>query len=345
MDVLQFDYHLPKDLIAQIPLPVRSESKLMVLNRKNGAIIHTQFPYILDYLQSGDVLVLNDTRVRHARLIGKKKDTGARIELLLLKPLSENRWEALVKPAKRVKEGTVIQFGQNAELTAIAEEKISIAGGRIFRLCHRGNTNVEACIEQVGLPPLPLYIQETLHDPERYQTVFSKTIGSAAAPTAGLHFTPELLKKVEEKGVIVSYITLHVGIGTFRPVTAEKVEEHEMHAEYYAVSEEAAREINRAKTEGRRVIGVGTTSVRTLESVAQRYGEVRACQGWTDIFIYPGYQFKVVDGILTNFHLPRSTLLMLVSAFSARENVLEAYESAVQKRYRFFSFGDAMFIV
>lgn len=345
MDVSLFDFHLPKELIAQTPLAVRSESKLMVLNRESGKIQHTYFPHIVEYLQPGDVLVLNDTRVRHARLLGRKEDTGAKIEVLLLKPLPDGRWEALTKPARRVQAGTVIVFGEG-ELIAIAEEETGIKGGRIFNLCHADNTNVEALIEQLGQAPLPPYIQETLDDPERYQTVFSKALGSAAAPTAGLHFTQELLQEIQKKGVEVTYITLHVGLGTFRPVTVERIDEHEMHAEYYEVSEETARIICKAKEEGRSVIGVGTTSVRTLESVAQKFdGEVKPCKGWTNIFISPGYKFQVVDALLTNFHLPRSTLLMLVSAFSTRENLMVAYEEAVREGYRFFSFGDAMLIV
>jgi S-adenosylmethionine:tRNA ribosyltransferase-isomerase len=299
---------------------------------------------MLNYLQSGDVLVLNDSRVRPARLIGVKEETGAKIELLLLKPLGEDRWEALVKPAKRVKEGTVIRFG-DGELNAVAEEATEVAGGRVFRLVYE-EEDVEKLFERLGEMPLPPYIRERIDDPERYQTVYSRAVGSAAAPTAGLHFTPELLEKVREKGVDVAFITLHVGLGTFRPVTAERVEDHHMHAEYYEVSEEAAVKIRAAKERGGRIVAVGTTSVRTLETVAGRFdGEIRAASGWTDIFIYPGYRFRAVDCLLTNFHLPQSTLLMLVSAFATREMILAAYEEAVQERYRFFSFGDAMLIL
>lgn len=344
MNVTDFSFELPKELIAQTPLLDRTASRLMVVDRKTGELTHTQFPQIVEYLQAGDVLVLNDSRVRPARLIGIKPDTGAKIEILLLRPMGEDRWEALVKPAKRVKKGTIIQFG-NGELRAIAEESTEVAGGRIFRLEYEVD-DVEALFTQLGEMPLPPYIHEQLDDPERYQTVFSRTVGSAAAPTAGLHFTDEILANIRAKGVRVAFVTLHVGLGTFRPVTVEKIEEHQMHAEYYEMSEETASIIRDAKKRGNRVIAVGTTSIRTLETVAGRFaGDVRACNGWTEIFIYPGYEFQVVDGLLTNFHLPQSTLLMLVSALSTRENLLRAYEVAVQERYRFFSFGDAMLII
>ncbi|SFJ41116.1 tRNA preQ1(34) S-adenosylmethionine ribosyltransferase-isomerase QueA [Thermoflavimicrobium dichotomicum] len=344
MDVSLFDFDLPKELIAQKPNKDRASSRLMIVNRAAEEITHTQFPEIVHQLKPGDVLVLNDSRVRPARLIGIKEQTGAKIELLLLKPLGEDRWEALVKPAKRVQEGTVITFG-NGQLQAIAEEKTEVAGGRIFRLQYEGN-DIEALFHELGQMPLPPYIHEQLDDPERYQTVFSRVIGSAAAPTAGLHFTEEILEEIRNKGVHVVFITLHVGLGTFRPVTVERVEEHQMHAEYYEVSEETARTIQEAKQCGGRVIAVGTTSVRTLETVAGRFGgEIRASSGWTDIFIYPGYQFQVIDGLLTNFHLPQSTLLMLVSAFSSRELILHAYQEAIKHRYRFFSFGDCMLIL
>jgi S-adenosylmethionine:tRNA ribosyltransferase-isomerase len=344
MEVSLYHFDLPKELIAQTPTRERSASRLMVLDRKTGKVTHARFPDLLNYLQSGDVLVLNDSRVRPARLIGVKEETGAKIELLLLKPLGEDRWEALVKPAKRVKEGTVIRFG-DGELNAVAEEATEVAGGRVFRLVYE-EEDVEKLFERLGEMPLPPYIRERIDDPERYQTVYSRAVGSAAAPTAGLHFTPELLEKVREKGVDVAFITLHVGLGTFRPVTAERVEDHHMHAEYYEVSEEAAVKIRAAKERGGRIVAVGTTSVRTLETVAGRFdGEIRAASGWTDIFIYPGYRFRAVDCLLTNFHLPQSTLLMLVSAFATREMILAAYEEAVQERYRFFSFGDAMLIL
>ncbi|MDN4593884.1 tRNA preQ1(34) S-adenosylmethionine ribosyltransferase-isomerase QueA [Polycladomyces subterraneus] len=343
MDVSMFDFDLPEELIAQKPIPERSASRLMVLHRETGKVEHKRFPDLLDYLQSSDVLVLNDTRVRPSRLIGVKEETGAKIELLLLKPLGNDRWEALVKPAKRVKQGTVITFG-DGRLTAVCEGESEVAGGRLFRLQYESD-DVEALLEELGQMPLPPYIREQLDDPERYQTVFSRVVGSAAAPTAGLHFTPALLERIEEKGVRIVYITLHVGLGTFRPVTAEKVEDHQMHAEYYEVSEETAKIIRQAKAEGGRVFAVGTTTVRTLETVASRFGEIRAASGWTDIFIYPGFRFRAVDAMVTNFHLPKSTLIMLVSAFASREQVLAAYREAVRERYRFFSFGDAMLIV
>lgn len=344
MNVADFSFELPKELIAQTPLIDRTASRLMVVERQTGELTHTQFPQVVEYLRAGDVLVLNDSRVRPARLIGVKPDTGAKIELLLLRPMGEDRWEVLVKPAKRVKEGTVIQFG-NGELRAIAEEATEVAGGRVFRLEYEVD-DVEALFTQLGEMPLPPYIHEQLDDPERYQTVFSRTVGSAAAPTAGLHFTDEILSEIRAKGVQVAFVTLHVGLGTFRPVTVEKIEEHQMHAEYYEMSTETASIIREAKKSGKRVIAVGTTSIRTLETVATRFGgEVQACNGWTEIFIYPGYKFQVVDGLLTNFHLPQSTLLMLVSALSTRENLIHAYEVAVQEKYRFFSFGDAMLII
>jgi S-adenosylmethionine:tRNA ribosyltransferase-isomerase len=343
MDVSMFDFDLPEELIAQKPIPERSASRLMVLHRETGKVEHRRFPDLLDYLRPGDVLVLNDTRVRPSRLIGVKEETGAKIELLLLKPLGDDRWEALVKPAKRVKRGTVVTFG-DGRLTAVCEGESDVAGGRVFRLRYEAD-DVEALLEELGTMPLPPYIREQLDDPERYQTVFSRVVGSAAAPTAGLHFTPALLERIEEKGVRIAYITLHVGLGTFRPVTVEKVEEHQMHAEYYEVSEETAELIRRAKAGGGRVFAVGTTSVRTLETVASRFGELRAASGWTDIFIYPGFRFRAVDAMVTNFHLPKSTLIMLVSAFASREQVLAAYREAVRERYRFFSFGDAMLIV
>lgn len=343
MDVSMFDFELPEELIAQTPIPDRSASRLMVLHRETGRVEHKRFPDLLGYLHPGDVLVLNDTRVRPSRLIGTKEETGAKIELLLLKPLGDDRWEALVKPAKRVKEGTVITFG-DGRLTAVCEGESDVAGGRVFRLQYKAD-DVEVLFEELGQMPLPPYIREQLDDPERYQTVFSRVVGSAAAPTAGLHFTPELLDRIEEKGVRIAYITLHVGLGTFRPVTAEKVEDHQMHAEYYDVNEETADIIRRAKAEGGRVVAVGTTTVRTLETVASRFGEIRVDSGWTDIFIYPGFQFRAVDAMVTNFHLPKSTLIMLVSAFASRDQVLAAYREAVRKRYRFFSFGDAMLIV
>ncbi|MBH8582130.1 MULTISPECIES: tRNA preQ1(34) S-adenosylmethionine ribosyltransferase-isomerase QueA [unclassified Thermoactinomyces] len=344
MDVSLYDYHLPKELIAQTPAERRDASRLMVVDRKTSQIRHAKFTNILDYLNPGDVLVLNDSRVRPARLIGVKEETGAKIELLLLNPLGNDRWEALVRPAKRVKQGTVIQFGEG-RLKAVAQEQTEVAGGRVFALQYE-EEDLEKLFEQLGQMPLPPYIHEQLDDPERYQTVFSRVVGSAAAPTAGLHFTEELLVQIREKGVKVVFITLHVGLGTFRPVTAKRIEDHQMHAEYYEISGETAREINAAKQRGNKVVAVGTTCVRTLETVYRKLnGEIKKDQGWTDIFIYPGFQFGVVDGLLTNFHLPQSTLLMLVSAFASRELILSAYEEAVNQRYRFFSFGDAMLIL
>ncbi|QKI81862.1 tRNA preQ1(34) S-adenosylmethionine ribosyltransferase-isomerase QueA [Kroppenstedtia eburnea] len=343
MDVSQFDFELPEELIAQEPAPKRSGSRLMVVNRENQTVEHRRFPDLLEYLHPGDVLVLNDTRVRPARLVGVKEGTGARIELLLLNPLGGDRWEALVKPAKRVKEGTVVRFG-DGKLQAVAQEMTEAAGGRVFQLQYQ-EQDLEILLERLGEMPLPPYIHRRLDEPERYQTVYSRAVGSAAAPTAGLHFTEDLLNRAKEKGVKIVTITLHVGLGTFRPVTAESVEEHQMHAEFYEVSEEAAEQIRVAKAKGNRVVAVGTTSVRTLETVARDHGEIRAARGWTDIFIYPGFPFRVTDALLTNFHLPKSTLLMLVSAFSSRELMLQAYRTAVREKYRFFSFGDAMLIL
>lgn len=343
MDVSQFDFELPEELIAQEPAPKRSGSRLMVVNRENQTVEHRRFPDLLEYLHPGDVLVLNDTRVRPARLVGVKEGTGARIELLLLNPLGGDRWEALVKPAKRVKEGTVVRFG-DGKLQAVAQEMTDAAGGRVFQLQYQ-EQDLEILLERLGEMPLPPYIHRRLDEPERYQTVYSRAVGSAAAPTAGLHFTEDLLNRAKEKGVKIVTITLHVGLGTFRPVTAESVEEHQMHAEFYEVSEEAAEQIRVAKAKGNRVVAVGTTSVRTLETVARDHGEIRAARGWTDIFIYPGFPFRVTDALLTNFHLPKSTLLMLVSAFSSRELMLQAYRTAVREKYRFFSFGDAMLIL
>lgn len=343
MDVSQFDFELPEELIAQEPAPKRSGSRLMVVNRENQTVEHRRFPDLLEYLHPGDVLVLNDTRVRPARLVGVKEGTGARIELLLLNPLGGDRWEALVKPAKRVKEGTVVRFG-DGKLQAVAQEMTDAAGGRVFQLQYQ-EQDLEILLERLGEMPLPPYIHRRLDEPERYQTVYSRAVGSAAAPTAGLHFTEDLLNRAKEKGVKIVTITLHVGLGTFRPVTAESIEEHQMHAEFYEVSEEAAEQIRVAKAKGNRVVAVGTTSVRTLETVARDHGEIRAARGWTDIFIYPGFPFRVTDALLTNFHLPKSTLLMLVSAFSSRELMLQAYRTAVREKYRFFSFGDAMLIL
>lgn len=342
MDVSQFDFELPERLIAQTPLAERSESRLLVLKREDGSIRHRRFQDIVEFLQPGDALVLNDSKVIPARLIGSKVDTGAKIELLLLKQLQGDRWETLVKPAKRIKVGTKVVFGQG-ELVAVAEEEGEAPGGRIFRLEYDGV--LMELLNRLGQMPLPPYIKEQLDDPERYQTVYARHPGSAAAPTAGLHFTPELLNRIERKGVNIAAITLHVGLGTFRPVTADRVEDHRMHAEYYDVSREAAEAVNKAKANGRRVVAVGTTSCRTLESIADDEGTVYARSGWTDIFIYPGYTFRAVDALITNFHLPKSTLVMLVSAFAGRELTMKSYREAVREEYRFFSFGDAMLII
>ncbi|GAB7386523.1 tRNA preQ1(34) S-adenosylmethionine ribosyltransferase-isomerase QueA [Bacillaceae bacterium] len=341
MDVNLFDFELPEELIAQSPLPERTASRLMLLNKRTGEIEHARFTELITRLRPGDVLALNDTKVIPARLIGEKKETGAKVEVLLLRPLGEDRWETLVKPGKRVKPGTELHFGAG-KLAAVCETTTE-AGGRILRFSYRGIFN--EILAELGQMPLPPYIKKQLDEPERYQTVYAKNSGSAAAPTAGLHFTEKYLREIAEKGIELAYLTLHVGLGTFRPVTVERVEEHRMHAEYYRIDEENAERINRAKEEGRRVIAVGTTSVRTLETLGQKHdGRVRAESGWTDIFIYPGYEFRIVDALVTNFHLPRSTLLMLVSALAGRENILRAYREAVERRYRFFSFGDAMFI-
>jgi S-adenosylmethionine:tRNA ribosyltransferase-isomerase len=344
MDVSLYHFSLPKELIAQTPTEDRTQSRLMVVDRETAAITHTFFFHLRAYLHPGDLLILNDSRVRPARLIGVKAETGAKVELLLLKPLGDDRWEALVKPAKRVQIGTVVRFG-HGQLRAIAERRTQIAGGMIFRLVYEAQ-DIEKLFEQLGQMPLPPYIHQQLEDPARYQTVFASVIGSAAAPTAGLHFTSALLEQLRQEGVQLAFITLHVGLGTFRPLTVQKVEEHLMHAEYYEMNEETATLIQQTKQRGRRVIAVGTTVVRTLETVAQRFtGEIQACSGWTDIFIYPGYSFQVLDGLLTNFHLPQSTLLLLVSAFAGRENILTAYEEAIRAKYRFFSFGDAMLLI
>lgn len=340
METKDFDYYLPEELIAQTPLEDRDSSKLMILNKENENIEHKSFHNIIDYLNSGDCLVLNDTRVLPARLIGEKEGTGGKIEFLLLKRVELNTWETLVKPGKKAKIGSRFVFGEGlliAEVIDIGEE-----GSRIVKFEYEGV--FEEILDRLGQMPLPPYITEKLEDRERYQTVYSKNDGSAAAPTAGLHFTKELLQKIEKKGIKVAYITLHVGLGTFRPVKAEKIEEHKMHSEFYIIDEDTANIINETKQNGNRVIAVGTTSCRTLESAAYENGNIKAESGWTDIFIYPGYKFKMVDSLITNFHLPESTLIMLVSALLGKEKTLNAYETAVKEKYRFFSFGDAMFI-
>lgn len=342
MKIDLFDFELPEELIAQTPLSNRDASRLMVLNKKTGEIRHETFRNIISYLRKGDCLVLNDTRVMPARLYGEKTDTGANIEVLLLKQLEGDRWETLVKPAKRVKIGTEITFG-DGRLKAVCIDTLE-HGGRVLEFSYQGI--FYEVLEQLGEMPLPPYIKEKLEDPERYQTVYAREVGSAAAPTAGLHFTEQLLDDIRAKGVHIAFITLHVGLGTFRPVSVENIEEHDMHAEFYQMSEETAQLLNEVKQQGGRIIAVGTTSTRTLETVATRHnGKFVAESGWTDIFIYPGYEFKGIDGLVTNFHLPKSTLIMLVSALAGRENILHAYNVAVKERYRFFSFGDAMLII
>lgn len=336
-----FYFDLPEELIAQDPLKDRSSSRLLLLHKESGVTEHHVFRDILDYLEAGDCLVLNDTKVIPARLMGVKADTGAAIEVLLLKRKEKDIWETLVKPGKKAKPGTKISFGDGlltGEVLEVVEE-----GNRLIRFSYEGI--FEETLDKLGEMPLPPYITHKLQDKSRYQTVYARYEGSAAAPTAGLHFTKELLERLTEKGVETACVTLHVGLGTFRPVKVENVLEHHMHSEYYQVTKEAADKINQAKKNGKRVICVGTTSCRTVESAADESGMLHECCGNTEIFIYPGYKFKVLDALITNFHLPESTLVMLVSALAGRENVLHAYEEAVRKKYRFFSFGDAMFIV
>ncbi|ASS98722.1 S-adenosylmethionine:tRNA ribosyltransferase-isomerase [Geobacillus thermocatenulatus] len=342
MKVDLFDFHLPEELIAQTPLPDRAASRLMVLDKRTGAIRHETFRNIISYLNPGDCLVLNDTRVMPARLYGEKEETGGTAEVLLLKQLDGDRWETLVKPGKRVKPGTKLTFGEG-KLEAVCLDTLE-HGGRVLEFSYDGL--FYEVLAELGEMPLPPYIKEKLDDPERYQTVYAREIGSAAAPTAGLHFTEELLDAIREKGVHIVFITLHVGLGTFRPVQVDDVEKHDMHAEFYQMSEETAETLNRVREQGGRIIAVGTTSTRTLETIAGKHnGRFVAESGWTDIFIYPGYEFKGIDGLVTNFHLPKSTLIMLVSALAGRENILHAYQVAVKERYRFFSFGDAMLII
>ena len=335
-----FDFYLPEELIAQHPLEKRDSSRMLVLDRKTGEIEHKHFKDIIDYLDDNDVLVLNDTKVLPARLIGEKEETKAHIEVLLLKKESGDIWECLVKPAKRVKLGTIITFGNGllkAKCTKIGEDGI-----RHVEFIYEGI--FYEILDKLGTMPLPPYIREKLEDKDRYQTVYAKNLGSAAAPTAGLHFTKELLEKIKKKNIKVCYITLHVGLGTFRPVAVEDVTKHKMHSEYYSMTKEVADTLNKAKKEGKRIIAVGTTTTRTLETIMTKYNEFTSCSGWTNIFIYPGYKFKAIDGLITNFHLPKSTLIMLVSAFSSKKIILNAYKVAVSKQYRFFSFGDSMFI-
>lgn len=340
MKTSDFNFDLPEELIAQYPLEDRTSSRLLVLDKETGNLEHHVFREIVDYFEEGDCLVLNNTKVLPARLIGAKEGTGGKVEFLLLNKVRENQWEVMVKPGKKAKPGAKIEFG-NGILKAEVLEVLD-GGNRLVSFQHEGI--FEQVLDELGQMPLPPYITAQLEDKDRYQTVYAKHQGSAAAPTAGLHFTDDLLKAIEAKGVNIAYVTLHVGLGTFRPVKVDNVLEHDMHAEYYFIEPEEAEKINKAKTSGHRVIAVGTTSSRTLESVADENGLVKESSGWTDIFIYPGYKFKAVDALITNFHLPESTLIMLVSALANKEKIMHAYETAVKEKYRFFSFGDAMFI-
>ena len=341
MNVSDFDYELPEELIAQDPIEDRSSSRLLMLDKKTGAIEHHIFRDIIDALNPGDCLVINNTRVIPARLLGVKEDTGAAIEVLLLKRRDNDIWETLVKPGKKMKLGAVVSFGDGTLKGTVVD--VVEEGNRLIQFSYEGI--FEEILDQLGQMPLPPYIHEKLADRERYQTVYAKENGSAAAPTAGLHFTQELLQKIEAKGVHLVYLTLHVGLGTFRPVSVDNLEDHEMHSEFYQLSEEAAATLRQVKAAGKRIVAVGTTSIRTLETIGNKFdGDIQADSGWTNIFIKPGYEWKVVDAFSTNFHLPKSTLVMLVSAFAGRELTLEAYHHAIQERYRFFSFGDAMFI-
>ena len=341
MNTADFDFHLPEELIAQTPLEKRDSSRLLIVDRETGQFSDQHFDNIIDQLEPGDALVMNNTRVLPARLYGTKPETGGHVELLLLKNTQGDFWEVLAKPAKRLRVGTRVSFG-DGRLTATVTEELE-HGGRIVRFDYQG-IFLEV-LESLGEMPLPPYIHEKLEDRERYQTVYAKENGSAAAPTAGLHFTEELLDKIAAKGVKLVYLTLHVGLGTFRPVSVDNLEEHEMHSEFYSLSEEAAETLRQVKASGHRIVAVGTTSIRTLETIGSKFeGQIQADSGWTNIFVKPGYQGKIVDAFSTNFHLPKSTLVMLVSAFAGRQLTLQAYEHAIAERYRFFSFGDAMFI-
>lgn len=341
LDIEAFDYHLPERLIAQTPLKNRDESRLLVLGRKSGNIEHKQFKNVIDHLESGDTLVLNDTRVMPARLFGLKEDTGAKVEMLMLTQIEGNDWEVLLKPAKRIRIGNKLSFGEGKIVAECIEELDQ--GGRIMRLHYEGI--LQERLDELGEMPLPPYIKERLDDPDRYQTVYAKATGSAAAPTAGLHFTDDLLNQIKAKGVHIAFITLHVGLGTFRPVSVDNIDDHEMHSEYYQMDEDTAKLLNETKANGKRIISVGTTSTRTLETIMQSNDQFVAKSGWTDIFIFPGFEYKAIDGLITNFHLPKSTLVMLVSAFSTRDFIINAYQQAVEAEYRFFSFGDAMLII
>lgn len=334
-----FDYHLPEELIAQYPAQVRDQSRLLVLGRSSGAINHRRFYNLPDYLNPGDTLVFNDTRVIPARLIGSKTDSGGKVEVFLLHRLTDECWEALVKPGRKLRPGTKVTFSEELSCEILA---VTDFGGRVVRFLYSGI--FEEILDRLGETPLPPYIHAKLSDRERYQTVYARERGSAAAPTAGLHFTPQLLEQLKAKGVNLAFVTLHVGLGTFRPVSVEDVTSHKMHREFYSVPEETAAMVNRTRESGGRIVAVGTTAVRTLETAAVE-GRLAAGSGWTEIFIYPGYRFQLVDALITNFHLPKSTLLMLISALAGRENVLAAYREAVAEKYRFFSFGDAMLII
>lgn len=334
-----FDYNLPEELIAQVPIKKRDSSKLMVLDKNTGEVSHKHFSDIIDYLNEDDVLVVNDSKVIPARIIGIKEETNAVIEILMLKNIENDVWECLCKPAKRISVGTIVKFGDKLKCECVG---VFDEGIRHFKFIYDGI--LMEILDELGEMPLPPYIHEKLSDKNRYQTVYAKNIGSAAAPTAGLHFTEELLSKIKDKGVKVVSITLHVGLGTFRPVNVEDVTKHKMHSEYYEMSEEVAKVLNSAKENGNKIISVGTTTTRTLETIYSKYDTFKACSGFTDIFIYPGYKFKAINSLITNFHLPKSTLIMLVSAFAGKENIMNAYKVAVENKYRFFSFGDAMFI-
>ncbi len=341
MKVEEFDYHLPEDLIAQQPADIRDESRLMVLHKNDGELEHKKFKNIIDYLDEGDLLVLNNSKVIPARLFGQKVPTGTDIEVLLLNEKEEDTWEVLVRPGKRVKKGVKISFA-NGKLIGEALEYTDF-GGRIMKFYYSGN--FDELIDELGELPLPPYITEELEEPGRYQTVYAKKRGSVAAPTAGLHFTTELFNSLKEKGVDIAYLTLHVGLGTFRPVKVDNIEDHKMHSEYYELSKKTAEKINQKKKAGKKIVAVGTTATRTLESVVSERGKIEAAKGWTDIFIYPGYEFKVIDALVSNFHLPKSTLMMLISAFAGKDKVMSAYKIAVEEKYRFFSLGDAMLII
>ncbi|MCO8194443.1 tRNA preQ1(34) S-adenosylmethionine ribosyltransferase-isomerase QueA [Anaerofustis sp. NSJ-163] len=340
MRTSDFDYNLPEELIAQTPIEKRDFSRLMVVNRNTKEIEHKHFYDLIDYLKEGDTLVLNNSRVFHARLFGIKEETGAKIETFVLKPLSNNMFEVMIKPAKRLKNGTIVKFDDNLSMQVVEKYDEGLAKVKFF-----GCDDVFSYIDKIGTVPLPPYIKEKLDDDDRYQTVYSKDKGSAAAPTAGLHFTKELLEKIKDKGINVCYVTLHVGLGTFRPVKEDDISNHKMHSEFFIISEETAKIINDTKKRGKDIFAVGTTTVRTLESCYQKYGDIRPVSMNTDIFIYPGFEFKVIDHLITNFHLPKSTLLMLISAFYNKDDILKAYEEAIKERYRFFSFGDAMLII